>query len=134
MVVGIVFLSQALEENGGGEVIIPPQATARAAPQSGSVLGDDDATVTIVEYSWYNCHVCRDFTLQMLPQIERDYIETGRVRLELRPIAAEEALDELPLDARTPSLRRRPESVGRLPRCALRQLREGRLDAYKKGG
>lgn len=101
MVVGIVVLSRALEGDSGasGEVVVPPQATARAAPQSGSVLGDDDAPVTIVEYSWYNCHVCRDFTLDTLPQFEEDYIDTGKVRLELRPIAAEEALDELPLDA-----------------------------------
>lgn len=134
VVIGIVLLSQALEEDTGGEVVIPPQATARTASQSGSVMGDDNAPVTIVEYSWYNCHVCRDFTLQMLPQLERDYIDTGRVRLELRPIAAEEALDELPLDASNAFL------------CAADQNRsadyhdvlfanfeKGGLDAYKKG-
>lgn len=128
IVIGIVLLSQALEEDAG--VIIPPQATTRTVQQSGSAIGDDDAPVTIIEYSAYTCHVCRDFTLHMLPQLERDYIDTGEVRLELRPLAVE----GLPFDASNAFL------------CAADQGRSAdyhdvlfanfeasELDAYKSG-
>lgn len=48
------------------------------------VLGSPDAPVTMIEYSEYLCPYCRNFVLETLPQIEKEYIDTGKVKLIFR--------------------------------------------------
>lgn len=43
--------------------------------------GDPEAPITIFEASDFQCPYCRDFWAETLPIIEREYIETGKVRL-----------------------------------------------------
>ncbi len=43
--------------------------------------GSTDALVTIYEVSDFQCPFCRTFWEETLPTIEREYIETGKVRL-----------------------------------------------------
>lgn len=44
-------------------------------------LGNDDAPVTIVEYSSLTCPHCATFHRDTLPQLKAGYIDTGKVRL-----------------------------------------------------
>lgn len=46
--------------------------------------GDADAPVTIVEWSDYQCPFCGRFYSDALPQIEEQYIKTGKVKLVYR--------------------------------------------------
>ena len=46
--------------------------------------GDKKAPVTIVEFTDYQCPFCARYTLETLPQITKDYIDTGKVRYVLR--------------------------------------------------
>lgn len=48
------------------------------------VKGNPDAAVTIIEFSDFQCPFCQRFYLQTLPQLEREYIETGKVNLVYR--------------------------------------------------
>ncbi|MEL0022506.1 MAG: DsbA family protein [Rickettsiales bacterium] len=48
------------------------------------VLGDPDAPVTIIEYSSLTCPHCRHFHLEILPEIKKNYIDTGKVKLIYR--------------------------------------------------
>jgi protein-disulfide isomerase len=48
------------------------------------VLGKAIAPVTIVEYGDFKCPICTRFFEQTQPQLRRDYIETGKVRLVWR--------------------------------------------------
>ena len=48
------------------------------------VKGDEDAPVTIIEFSDYECPFCGRFYTQTLPQIESEYIDTGKVKLVFR--------------------------------------------------
>jgi protein-disulfide isomerase len=52
-------------------------------------LGRDDAPVTMVEFTDYQCPFCRRFEADSFAQLKKDYIDTGKVRFVSR---------DLPLD------------------------------------
>lgn len=45
------------------------------------VLGSMDAPITIYEFSSLGCTHCADFHLGILPQVKRDFIDTGKAKL-----------------------------------------------------
>ncbi|MSS74626.1 DsbA family protein [Candidatus Pacearchaeota archaeon] len=49
-----------------------------------AVKGDSDAPVTIVEFSDFQCPFCGKWFLQTYPQIEKEYIDTGKVKMVFR--------------------------------------------------
>ena len=49
-----------------------------------AVMGDNDAPVTIVEFSDYQCPFCEAFYSGALTDIKKKYIETGKVKLIYR--------------------------------------------------
>lgn len=48
------------------------------------VLGNNDAPVTIIEFSDYQCPFCRRHFKNTFSEIERDYIKTGKVKYVFR--------------------------------------------------
>ena len=48
------------------------------------VLGDKGAKCTIIEYSSLSCPHCAHFHETVLPDIKKDYIDSGKVRMILR--------------------------------------------------
>ena len=48
------------------------------------VLGSADAPVTMIEYSSFTCPHCAAFHADVLPDLKREYIDTGFVRLVFR--------------------------------------------------
>src|SRR5215467_3543025 len=48
------------------------------------VHGSKDAPVTIVEYASMTCPHCAAFQKQIIPQLNKDYVETGKVRVVFR--------------------------------------------------
>ncbi len=49
-----------------------------------AIKGDANAPVTIVEWTDYECPFCTRFFEQTYPQIEEEYIETGKVKFIVR--------------------------------------------------
>jgi protein-disulfide isomerase len=47
-------------------------------------IGNDDAPVTIVEFSDFQCPFCGRFFSETYGQLKKDYIDTGKVRLIFR--------------------------------------------------
>ncbi len=47
-------------------------------------LGSEDAPVTVVEYASFTCPHCATFHNNVLPQIEKNYIDSGKVRFIFR--------------------------------------------------
>lgn len=47
-------------------------------------MGDEEASVTIVEFSDFQCPYCRKFYNEALPQIKEKYIETGKIKFVYR--------------------------------------------------
>jgi len=60
------------------------------------VKGDPNAPVTVVEYSDFQCPFCKRFYQQTLPQLEKNYIETGKVKFVYK---------DFPLDSIHPNAR-----------------------------
>ncbi|HII35919.1 MAG TPA: DsbA family protein [Nitrosopumilaceae archaeon] len=53
------------------------------------IKGDPNAPVTIVEFSDFQCPFCARFFAQTLPQIQQDYIDSGKVKLVFRDFPLE---------------------------------------------
>jgi protein-disulfide isomerase len=50
-------------------------------------IGPVDAPVVIIEWSDYRCPFCAAFANDTLPQLRKQYIDTGKVRFEFRDLA-----------------------------------------------
>lgn len=46
------------------------------------ILGNPDAPVTMIEYASMTCGHCAKFHATILPTLKKDYIDTGKVKLE----------------------------------------------------
>jgi protein-disulfide isomerase len=49
-------------------------------------LGAPDAPVTLVEYAMFTCPHCKAFHEEVFPQIKKNFIDTGKVRLVYREV------------------------------------------------
>ena len=92
-----------------------PAPAAQAAPAitrislgSGPRLGLQEAPITLVEFSDYQCPFCQRYSAATLPELKRDYIDTGKVRYVFR---------DFPLDSIHPQARKAAEAA----RCAGEQ-------------
>jgi protein-disulfide isomerase len=58
----------------------PVAAQTTTAPLAERSKGSAKAPVTVYEMSDFQCPYCKTFALETFPQLERDYIRTGKVR------------------------------------------------------
>lgn len=56
-------------------------------PQTGTVLGSPDATVTLLQYEDLQCPVCRQYTEDVFPTIIDEYVKPGKVKIDFRGLA-----------------------------------------------
>lgn len=91
LVLGAIFFVLS-SKSPTGNVVAPPNSPPSKLPgaeakvnieiQDGDYFkGDVDAPVTIFEFSDFECPFCGRFYSQTLSQIEREYIDTGKVKL-----------------------------------------------------
>jgi protein-disulfide isomerase len=73
--------------SGDDEVATEPSELTQGLEQDGLVLGDPDAPVTLVEYADLQCPFCRQFALDVLPELVERYVRPGDVKLEFRGLA-----------------------------------------------
>jgi protein-disulfide isomerase len=67
-----------------GATVTGGAATARllrGIPQRLNVLGNPNAPVTMVEFADLQCPFCREFALDALPALVREYVRPGKVKL-----------------------------------------------------
>ena len=63
---------------------------AKAGPDGDVVLGSEKAPVTVIEYASMTCPHCAHFSTATFPELQKRYIDTGKVRFIFR---------EFPFDA-----------------------------------
>lgn len=58
------------------------------------VMGDPDADVRVVSFEDFACPHCRDFSLDVVPQLQSEYVEPGTIRYEFHdfPIPVDEEI------------------------------------------
>jgi protein-disulfide isomerase len=80
-VVGVIL---ALVVGVGGWVLFAwlRREPSPAAPTDWKSTGRPDAPVVIREYADFQCPSCQAFHQRILPQLVRDYVDTGRVRFD----------------------------------------------------
>ena len=99
----VVVVAIAVSGGGGDKASDRPQAAQTASgaipgqkesgemlagiPQKGIYLGKADAPVRLVEFADLQCPICREYSLQSLPQLVQDYVRTGKVRMEFRNLS-----------------------------------------------
>jgi protein-disulfide isomerase len=66
---------------------VETQQLLKGIPQSGNVLGEASAPVTVYEYIDPQCPFCEQFETQAMPTLIERYVRTGKAKIELRPIA-----------------------------------------------
>ena len=62
-------------------------ALLRGLPQNGTVLGSPDAPLTLVEYADLQCPFCAEWARRAFPELVRDYVAPGHLRIEFRGLA-----------------------------------------------
>ena len=55
------------------------------------ILGNASASVDLIVYSAFTCSHCAEFHLDTLSKIQKEYVETGKVRLVLRDFPLDKA-------------------------------------------
>lgn len=56
-------------------------------PQRGEVLGEPGAAATMVEFADLQCPFCRDYTVEVLPELVERYVRPGDLRMSLHLVA-----------------------------------------------
>jgi len=63
-------------------------------PQTGAILGNPDAPVTIAEFADLRCPACKSFAVEQMPAVIEDLVKSGQAKYEYRlwPILGEDSV------------------------------------------
>lgn len=85
-VIGIGAVGISVGSGGGAAVTSPVPVEGLDDPErlvelaQGMTKGDESATVTVIEFGDYQCPACQAFAMQVKPQVELAYVESGQVK------------------------------------------------------
>lgn len=86
-VVAAIVISQSGGSSGGSTDLTGTaavKAELRGIPQSGPVLGEPGAKVTLIEYGDLQCSTCKLYSDQVMPSIISGQVRNGAAKLEFR--------------------------------------------------
>ena len=68
---------------------LPNPSSALVGISNNPVLGDENAPVTVIEFSDYQCPFCARFVENTFPTLKAEYIDTGKLRYVFRDFPLE---------------------------------------------
>jgi protein-disulfide isomerase len=84
VLIGVANLFRGDDGNtGNNPIVIPPHT----APADGMTLGNDDAPITIYVYSDFQCPFCQRAAAEVVPQLDTEYLATGKAKLIFKNFA-----------------------------------------------
>lgn len=91
LVAGFLISASLFYANGGGRELTKAQikpsgqnAIVEVSEDDDPAMGNKNAKVAVIEFSDYQCPFCRTFWRDSLPQLKKEYIDTGKVRFVYR--------------------------------------------------
>jgi protein-disulfide isomerase len=88
VVVAVLIVVSASNSGSGGDTNLEDvglvKEKLKGIPQSGMLLGDPRATVTLYEFGDLQCPVCKAYSEQIVPEVIESQVKTGEANLEFR--------------------------------------------------
>ncbi len=87
VVVAVLIVVSANETSGGDtslEDVGLVKRELQGIPQSGLVLGDPQAKVTLLEFGDLQCPVCKGFSEEIIPEVIDSKVRSGEAKIEFR--------------------------------------------------
>ena len=66
------------------KLVLANETSALEIAEDDFFIGDENAPITIIEYASMSCSHCASFHNNTLPDIKKEYIDTGKVRMVFR--------------------------------------------------
>jgi protein-disulfide isomerase len=90
-VAAVVVAVAAIASSPGSKTPISTTTVSGASlfagiPEHNGVLGDPKAPLTVTEYLDLQCPICQEASQSTLPTLVRDYVRTGKVKLQARTL------------------------------------------------
>ena len=87
-VVVLLVAASILVSLAGNQAASPSTpSTASGGPGEGSTKGSPEASISVEEFSDFQCPFCARFAIDTFPRIEEKYVKTGQVRWTFRHMA-----------------------------------------------
>jgi protein-disulfide isomerase len=88
--VSCIIIPPSLAEAVDPRPMLADAQTVLALTKDDRILGNPNAPVTIIEYASLTCPHCAHFENDVLPELKKEWIDTGKVKLVLRDYPLDE--------------------------------------------
>ena len=89
-IVGLLLASPGSPEAAAPHPMLAAAKTVLQITKDDRILGNPEAPITIVEYASLTCPHCAHFANDVLPEIKKEWIDTGKAKLVLRDFPLDE--------------------------------------------
>jgi len=89
-ILSLLFVSSGSPEAAAPHPMVADAQTVLQITKDDRILGKPDAPITIVEYASLTCPHCAHFANDVLPEIKKEWIDTGKAKLVLRDFPLDE--------------------------------------------
>lgn len=83
---GAFYMTQNNGSLPGVSVAEAQSSDTAIEPAADVVLGDENATVTVIEYASYTCPHCANFHEETFKKLKQNYVDTGKVKFIHREV------------------------------------------------
>src|SRR6201998_2531962 len=89
-VLSAILISRGPAQAAPPHPLLADAQTVLALSKDDRILGNADAPITIIEYASLTCPHCAHFTNEVLPELKKKWIDTGKAKLVLRDYPLDE--------------------------------------------